>query len=162
MRGQNEGEKMEKKLEYDRVCKSCDGTGLYIGMGERDGAAVICHSCKGTGCEHIIETYQTFEGRKDYFYMTKRVFRVNPGICIGGPDLSIFGGMPIKEWALGLMFPKKSEDRLHTCPAWFYQSADYKKKPDWDECLRCGTFSSCDNFGMKSACWIRWDKENKL
>lgn len=29
-------------------CQACKGTGLYKGMAERDGAAVVCSHCHGT------------------------------------------------------------------------------------------------------------------
>jgi hypothetical protein len=51
--------------------------------------------------------------------------------------------------------------RKYTCPAWWYQSADYKKKPNWKECLACGSFSSCKHFSIKQNCWDRFDKESK-
>jgi len=43
-------------------CSACDGTGLYCGMCEATGTAVICIRCGGTGCEEI--SYKPFEGRK--------------------------------------------------------------------------------------------------
>ena len=42
-------------LEWIEQCKHCNGTGLFIGMGEMagredyGGAAVVCNKCKGTG-----------------------------------------------------------------------------------------------------------------
>lgn len=52
-------------------CKFCGGTGLYKGMAERDGCAVICSSCQGTGKTEF--TYNEFEGRKPMENVT-RVF----------------------------------------------------------------------------------------
>lgn len=43
-------------------CNSCDGTGLYQGMCEPEGVAVVCLGCKGTGCEEI--AYKPFKKRK--------------------------------------------------------------------------------------------------
>lgn len=43
-------------------CSSCGGTGLYSGMCEREGTAVVCLTCDGSGCEVI--SYKPFEGRK--------------------------------------------------------------------------------------------------
>jgi len=150
------------KIEYDEQCKSCKGTGLYIGIGERDGAAIICHTCNGTGCHHVCVEYDSFTIRQDNPNV-RRVYKANPGICIGSNNsctLADFGGMPVKEWESGLPFPPGSEDRKHTCPAWFYQSADYNKKPDWNECNCWGnTFSQCAHFQSKEKCWERWDKE---
>ena len=155
-------------IEYDEQCKACKGTGLYFGLAERDGSAVVCRTCGGTGCHHVKIKYDDFNGRKDISKKCERVFEVNPGICIGtGEDclyrLSDFGGMPYKEWEQGLPFPPKSENRLFTCPAWWYQYADYNKKPYWDDNNRkCGwqSFSSCKHFHEKNGCWDRFDKEN--
>ena len=52
-------------------------------------------------------------------------------------------------------------ERIITCPAWWYQVADYEKKPQWGECL-LGTgwrFDECEHFANKAECWDRWDKE---
>lgn len=34
-------------------CSSCSATGIYSGMCEAKGTAVICITCNGTGCETI-------------------------------------------------------------------------------------------------------------
>ena len=52
-----------------------------------------------------------------------------------------------------------SEDRKSTCPAWWFQRADYGLKPRWDEC-KLGSFTACPSFKDKGACWARWDREN--
>lgn len=51
--------------------------------------------------------------------------------------------------------------RKFTCPAWWYQSVDYEKKPDWEECIGMGSFSNCKHFKNKDFCWERFDKEQK-
>lgn len=43
-------------------CASCGGTGLYSGMCEGEGHAVICLTCAGTGCDEI--DYKPYNGRK--------------------------------------------------------------------------------------------------
>lgn len=151
------------KLEIDCKCRSCKATGLYVGCGERDGAAVVCSACKGTGKQRIIVEYEDFfrrESRDD----VRRVYRTGSGIIIGedsgrGLFLEDFGGLTYEEWISGKEFAPGTEDRTHTCPAWFYQSADYNKKPNWDECGWGGTFSSCKHFCTKASCWARWDRE---
>jgi len=148
-------------LEVDVECTSCGGTGLYVGLGERDGAAVVCSRCHGTGCARLVVTYTDFKSRKKRDDV-RRVYRANPGIVIGeGNDLTLdmFGGMDYEQWEAGEKFPEGSEDRLHTCPAWWYQSADYEKQPEWHECRACGLFSSCTHFDNKAECWERWDHE---
>lgn len=47
-------------------CESCRGTGLYSGMCEGEGVAVICLGCNGTGCAEV--AYKPFvkrRGRRD-------------------------------------------------------------------------------------------------
>jgi len=128
-------------------------------MAERDGFAVQCKACKGAGESTLHVDYDDFDGRLP----RQGVFRVlecNPGICAGGT--SNFGGMPYADWASGLPFPPGSEMREFTCPAWWYQSANYAKRPDWDECKENmgWSFSKCRCFNNKAACWARWDKEH--
>lgn len=154
-----------KKIQIEYACQSCKATGLYVGMGERDGAAVVCHTCKGTGkAVHKFE-YEDFTGRKRREGV-KRVYEVNPGICIGTGKtgeyaLPDFGGMPYGEWIEDKPFKIGMENRKFTCPAWWYQTANYDLKPDWDECNSNlgGTFSGCSEFCNKAKCWKRWDKE---
>lgn len=145
------------------ACESCGATGLYVGYAERNGAAVVCHTCDGTGKVTRKIEWDEFDGRKTRRGI-KRVFGVNPGIGIGenkemGLKLKDFGGMSYAEWRAGKKWKPGMEDRKHTCPAWFYQSFNYDLKPDWKECSCCGSFSDCESFADKGACWKRWDKE---
>lgn len=151
------------KMTVDAECTSCGATGLYCGMAERNGAAVICHTCKGTGCQRITYEWTDFKVRKSRKGV-RRVYLTNPGIVIGegnGHELKDFGGMTFAEWKKGKPFPPESEDRAHTCPAWFWQAADYKRKPNWDECLESlgRSFSACPHFKAKAQCWKRFDRE---
>ena len=145
-------------FKVKEVCQHCDGTGLYQGMAERDGAAVVCYLCNGTGCCEFEHTYEEFKDRK-IAKDVKRVYKTNPGICIGG-NLSDFGGIPYQDWYAGKPFPRGSEDRKHVCPCWWYQSTG-EEKPGWKECRNDlgRTFEQCKCFSMKDKCWKRWDKE---
>ena len=152
---------MKNMIEFDEKCKPCGGTGIYVGMGERDGAGIICHTCGGTGCHHVKIEYEDFEGRIKRKNI-ERVFQTNPGIVIGkGKQLRLedFGGISYEAWLPGHRFLPGTEMRKFTCPAWWYQSADYNKKPDWKECSIMGIFSKCNYFKEKNKCWKRWDKE---
>ena len=155
---------MTKVIELDEKCKECHGTGLYVGMGERDGFAVVCYNCKGTGCHHFRYEYEDFTNRiiRDGI---ARILQTNPGICVGLGEnnqygYSDFGGMPYKDWLDGKPFTPGMEMRRFTCPAWWYQTADYKKKPTWCECMLGRSFCNCPSFNNKETCWERWDKEN--
>jgi len=150
-------------ITHDEKCKSCEGTGLYVGMGERNGSAVVCHACKGTGCFKFRHEYDEFTERKDKKGVV-RVFATNPGICIGtgnGHRLEDFGGMTFNDWKAGKKFVAGTENRNYTCPCWWYQSANYELKPDWSRCNIDGSFSSCRHFDNKAECWKKWDKEQK-
>jgi hypothetical protein len=152
------------KIEIDEECRSCSGTGLYIGIAERDGAAIVCSQCGGSGCFHFVHEYAEFIGRLAHTKKIKRVYQVNPGVVIGeggGLKLEDFGGMPASDWTKGDPFLIGSEDRNHTCPRWWYQSADYKIMPQWEECFQSlgVSFSRCSYFQTKGQCWKRWDDE---
>ena len=148
------------RIEHKEKCRYCNGTGLYKGLAERDEFAVVCRKCDGTGCFEFVHEYEPFAKRAER-QDVRRVIQVNPGIVAGtgnGHSLLSFGGMPYHEWAAGKPFPAKSEMRNFVCPAWWYQSADYSRKPDWEEC-GFGAFSSCQHFGEKAKCWERFDAE---
>jgi len=150
-------------LKLKKICESCKGTGIYKGMAERDRFGVVCHTCKGTGCHIQTVEYDDFESRVSRNDVD-RVLQVNPGICVGNGDGyrdTDFGGVPYDEWLKTGEFPDGSEMRRYTCPAWWYQSANYAKKPHWKECAVLGSFSSCSLFGQKHFCWMRFDHENK-
>lgn len=151
-----------KTFRVKEKCQACKGTGVFVGMGERDGAGIICRKCEGSGCVIFIHKYEDFE-RRGEMQDVSRVYQNNPGIGIGenlskGLSLEDFGGMPYKEFIKGMPFPPGSEMRKFSCPAWWYQSVDPGKKPNWEQC-GFGMFSKCRYFGNKNKCWERWDKE---
>lgn len=49
-------------MRINTACDSCGATGLYSGMCEGPGRAVVCLDCGGTGCQEI--EYRPYEGRK--------------------------------------------------------------------------------------------------
>ena len=49
-------------MKIKTECGSCRGTGLYRGMAEPEGVAVVCLRCEGTGCREI--EYTPFTTRK--------------------------------------------------------------------------------------------------
>ena len=92
------------------------------------------------------------------------MYEINPGIVIGegnGHRLEDFVEMSFEEWKKGKPFLPGMENREYTCPAWWYQNADHKKEPNWDECWESlgSTFSNCKHFSAKEKCRQRWDKE---
>jgi len=152
---------MKKTHQIQEVCTSCNGTGLYVGMTEMDGAAIVCASCKGTG--YRVHEYTPFK-KRELRPNVKRVYQVNPGIVIReGEDLRLnqCGGMSYQDWRNGREFDRGMEMRKFTCPAWWYQCANYKKQPAWKRCdegrKTCMTFSKCKFFHVKHECWAKFD-----
>jgi hypothetical protein len=147
----------DHKITITRQCSSCSGTGVYVGFAERDGFGIQCISCKGSGEAYQTIAFTEFHGkvlRNDI----KTVLQTNPGISVGSKF--DFGGVDYDEWFKTGIFPPKSEMRKFSCPAWFYQSADSDRKPDWEECIGVGMFSGCEHYPKKNKCWERFDKEN--
>lgn len=147
------------KFKVDVKCPACKGTGLYVGMAERDGFAVVCYKCKGTGCYYFEYEYEEF-GRREESHDIQRVLETNPGIMLG-KNLD-FGGMPYKEWVQGLPFPEKSEMRNYTCPRWWYKCINSHLMPSWKNCaFGISGFSNCPEFKNKQKCWNKFDEEKK-
>jgi hypothetical protein len=154
--------KADMTFTVKHECGLCHGTGLYSGMGESIGAAIVCHSCKGYGFR--MSEFTQFTGRKE-LPDVERVYQANPGIKIGtamGLELDDFGGVPASDWEPGMLFPAGSEMRKFTCPQWWFQSA-ISMSLDWNTCnSNIGrSFPQCRNFAEKGLCWDRLDKEQQ-
>ena len=133
---------MKREIIVKEKCPSCDGTGVFVGMAERDGIGVMCSKCDGTGCHEFTHIYEEFTERQKRKGI-KHIIETNPGICVGkgnGLKFEDFGGMSCSDWLETGVFPKKSEMRNYTCPAWWYQCANYSLKPEWDRCIGIGSF----------------------
>lgn len=153
---------MKKVFEVKEKCQACKGTGVYIGMAERDGAGVVCSKCKGTGCFHFKHEYEEFDGI-EMNPNVERVFETNPGIVIGTDrehKLEDFGGLTYKDWLAGKPFPEKSENRKYTCPKWWAQFCG-ENGPQWKECFENlgKMFPDCKYFPVRHKCWEKWDME---
>ncbi|MCY4471140.1 MAG: hypothetical protein OXC08_20685 [Thiotrichales bacterium] len=147
------------KLEWVEQCGPCAGTGLYVGIGERDGAAVVCHQCDGTGRREKVHEYIEFSGQRERDDV-RQVYRTGSGFCIA-PDV-VPGGASYEEWLENpeIVNERGREIRQHVCPAWWCQSAGlWRQKPNWEICIPAGEFSHCINFPKKSECWARFDRE---
>lgn len=84
--------------EIEIQCPSCEGYGIYQGMSERDGSAVVCSSCKGTG--KTIYRYREFTGRK-VKENVKRIFKTSCGYVHSANDVTTQEGKTIefsKRW----------------------------------------------------------------
>lgn len=151
-------------LTGEVACNSCDGTGLYCGMAEKKGAAVVCNHCKGTGKVSIRQTFEKFKTRKKREGV-KRVFETSGGYMLAADDVTTQEGETIhfsrygveyKEWLDGAK-PKPIEE-LH-CP---YQHTGQGLQSDDVNDLyktRCsknlgwGMITNCKCRGDMAKCW---------
>jgi hypothetical protein len=156
-----------ERFEVFEKCQKCNGTGLYCGISERDGAAVVCYQCDGTGKNRFVHEYEEFTEREKAENV-KRVYQTNPGICIGENDsgltLEDFGGMPYQDWLDEKPFERGMEDRKHTCPRWYYQGlnlglAGCRTKFAWCKGRLGDCFSNCVRFKDKEKCWKQFDED---
>lgn len=144
-------------------CSSCKGTGLYKGVAERGGAAVVCHSCNGTGESTF--SYNEFTGRKTKGGIN-RVYQGSFGYCIGDTDIVTDDEKEIRfskfgctygEWLNGKT-PEHIKDLY--CP----YMADNKGMGN-EPLERCkqgchgfGSISNCDYYNDKATCWDLLEK----
>jgi len=145
-------------VEWIEKCKECKGSGIYIGIAEKHSDyGTVCNACKGSGKRHRKFEYEEFVEKEAS--TVNKVLEVNPGIFLGKTCYDA-GGISYMDWRNGQSFPVGSEMRNHVCPAWWFQCADYNKKPRWEKCTY-GAFSKCKHFLNKDQCWKEWDEENQ-
>lgn len=163
------------KVTVRAVCERCDGTGLYQGFAEKDGCAVVCASCNGTGCTDV--TYEPFLDRKLFHEgEIKRVFKDNCGYGHSATDVTtqegrviLFskGGCTYDEWLQGKEpLPVKG---LY-CPfQWTRQDLQINDvnnlyKTRCEEGLGyCGKqITECKHFADKADCWYIFEETTTL
>lgn len=119
---------MMKTVEIE--CPSCKGTGLYAGICERDGAAVVCTTCGGKG--YTTYSYNEFTGKK-VKEGVKRVFQKTCGYIHGSEDYTTPEGKVIhfsqygctyEEWLNGKE-PTPMEELY--CPYVYYNKGCWKE-----------------------------------
>jgi urease gamma subunit len=143
-------ERMSESVQIE--CKSCDGTGLYIGVAEHDGAAVVCYRCKGTGEDTI--TFARFIERRP---PTKPVSRVHVarGYVLSPNHPDCAGGVAYQDWTPGMDVP--ADERLY-CPM-VYTNQEYCAFRTEDGDARPGIgqrIADCEYWHVKAACWVRY------
>ena len=155
-----------KQIDMVIECSSCKGSGVYVGMAEKDGAAVICHNCKGTGAFHYVFNYNDFTGRKSRADV-KRVYLQSYGYVIAPKEIDFKGigkidmaneGVSYNDFLNGAM-PGHIEKLA--CPMLADQGACHDIKGFTDECnkLHGGWVSylpECKNRANMAECWKRF------
>lgn len=149
---------MSKSIRLDILCKPCSGTGLYVGLAERDGAAVVCFHCEGTGKDTF--TYSPFIERAAPPSKIKSV-HVGRGYVLGHGFEGSDGGLPISEWEPGKTVP--ADEKLY-CPYLYtgqkFCSKPEKWHPDYEPAapvLAGQRISECKHWDDKADCWRLFD-----
>jgi hypothetical protein len=159
--------KKENKMEKIKIeCKECAGTGVYVGRGERDGYAVVCHKCNGKGFDFF--KYKEFTGRKKKEGV-EHVIEKNVGVVVGlinekdACNYHEFGGMPYWLWLKKGKFPQKTEMRKYVCPKWWYfeDNKFYLKNCENDMMLG-QRYTDCSKFEEKEKCWEAYDLYKRI
>jgi len=153
------------RIELDIECKSCGGTGVYRGMTERKGAAVVCTTCNGTGKQTHTFEYTEFTGRKlahgvERVYLTGMGYQLVPYKItyddVGEIDMSK-EGVSYAEFMAGVM-PGHVE-RLG-CPMNASQS-DCNKIIGFKHQCTYDVLRNCEHYGNKAECWKRFHAGSK-
>lgn len=166
---------MSKVFTVNIVCRSCDGTGLYAGMAERDECAVVCCTCDGTGCEKLSIEYTPFTERKRRDGI-KRVFLHSSMYIHSAHDITTVdgkliefskGGCTYEQWLNGEK-PKPVKELY--CPyMWTRQGMQsssheghrfYKNHCLLSQKFIAGYISQCqEKHRDKAKCWELYEKE---
>lgn len=153
---------MEKTFEADIECQSCNGTGLYVGLCERDGAAVVCHTCKGTGKYHYKFTFTKFIKRKNRNDVT-RVFANSAGYVHSANDVVTKDGQTIRFSSGGIDYKgwldggKPEPMRELYCPLQFTSQTWHS--PLYCKDNRFGLITQCPKRCDMAECWKLYDEE---
>lgn len=158
-------------IEIDVQCPSCNGTGVYIGMAERSGAAVICNNCNGTGKYHYKYSYEEFAGIKKREDI-KRVYKSGYGfeIALGELYFKNIGSVDMNKEGVSYdeFLDGKMPDHIKmlACPMLADQRECHKIRRFVDGCNELNGSSllgrsiyDCKNQSKKLDCWERFNKE---
>jgi len=149
-------------INLDVECPSCEGTWLFQGMVEKEGCAVVCYNCEGTGLHKHTYSYKVFAGRQPRKDI-KRVFKNSYGYTHCPDDYYVKdegitirfskGGCTYEEWLAGAE-PKYMEQLY--CP--YLADRDFKcrAKDSW-----IGHIPDCKFYKDKAVCWEEYNKQDK-
>lgn len=136
-------------------CPECKGTGVYVGFAERNGAAVVCTSCKGAGRRTYRYEPFTCKKRRDG---VKRVYHSN-GFCISSEDVETEDGTVIhfskygvdyEDWYNNNTEPRYIEELQ--CP---FQATGQRHAINncRDRMFIGNKITECDMYCNKDTCW---------
>lgn len=154
---------MEEIIKIE--CTNCGATGIYKGMGERDGAGVICSNCEGKG--YVIFRFNRFKQKKNREDIS-RVYKSGHGYCISDQDVIKEDGSLIRfskfgctyeDWKNGKQ-PLEIEDLV--CP-YLANNRGMGNEPlqRCRELCRFGFINECKFFNQKHICWDEFKEQKK-
>jgi hypothetical protein len=147
-------EHSRRRITLDVMCSACSGTGLYIGMGEKGGAAVVCRTCDGTGKDTL--TYVPFTARNRTPRSVKSV-HVARGYFIEHGHPKSAGGLPVNAWQPGTAVPADEQmycPYLYTGQKWCAQPVVSKYTNRLEAPLLAGDdIKNCRHWDDKAECW---------
>jgi len=154
------------KIDIMIECPSCNGTGLYSGMAEGEGIAVICYKCKGSGKYHFVYSYNKFKGRKKKEGI-KRVFLKGTQYKIGLGVINFDKVGPIDMDKEGVSYQEFLDGKMPEhitkleCPMLADQGACHDTPGFTEKCNELnggwiGFLSDCKHQLKKEECWKRF------
>ena len=158
----------QRRIVIEYECDKCHGTGLYRGVCEKDGAAVVCHYCNGSGS--VIKTVIPFEGKKR-LEGVKRVYdsaynRFISAVDLMGDDGRIIEfskwGCTYEEWLAGV---EPAPMKGLVCPYLQYNKG-IGHEPLGEKCIEgIGPISfpidKCKHYADKAKCWEEFEQKQK-
>ena len=147
---------MKQRIDLNIVCQSCAGSGLYVGVAERDGTSVVCTTCRGSGQDAYHFEYEPFEKRAAVPGSISSV-HLNRGYVLSTKHPDCDGGVPASDYTPGMIVP--ADEKLY-CPFLYtHQSwCAQPEVPEWGGEPRApiiaGAYiSSCKRWDDKATCW---------
>lgn len=161
---------MEKIIDIEIECQSCNGTGVYSGMAERDGAALVCHTCEGKGKKQHVFRYNEFTGRKKS-EKVKRVYKAGYGFVIGTGVIGFSDAGKVDMSKEGVSYEEFLQGKMPNhieklaCPMMADQGACHKIDGFTDKCNELnggwvGVLSKCNHRKKCSECWTRFNNKD--
>jgi len=159
-----------KKIEMVIECPACEGSGVYNGIGEGDGLAVICYKCNGSGAYKYHYSYNEFTGRKIKEGIL-RVYKQGYGykLGLGTINFDMVGEVDMTSEGVSYQEFLDGKEPEHikklACPMLADQGACHSIKGFIDECGRLHgsmllgiRLTQCNYYPRKAKCWKRFKK----
>lgn len=146
-------------------CPKCNGTGIYVGLAERNGAGVVCSQCHGTGAYRFKYEYTPFTTRRNRKDI-KRVYQAHSGYVLTATGKIENDCTSIDMTKQGVSYAEFMAGKLPTpiealyCPMCADQSACHDVKGFTDRCIKLnggwiGYIPDCKHKDY-AQCWQRF------